>query len=218
MDKIELKNKKANIARLKDYGFTKNGDKFNIKKPILNGQFELNIEVYESVIKTCLIEITTGDEYTLHLTDATGEFVGRIKQEYKNIISDITNRCFESDVFKSEQSRLLIDYIKKTYGSELEFLWEKFPQDAIVRRKDNKKWFGVFMVIEKNKLGLKSSDLIEVIDLRAEEKVIKSVDQKRIFAGYHMNKNHWITICLDNSLANADLFTLLDSSFNLAQK
>lgn len=38
---------------------------------------------------------------------------------------------------------MAIEYVRKKYGDELEFLWTKFPDNAAWRRKDNRKWYGV---------------------------------------------------------------------------
>ena len=33
---------------------------------------------------------------------------------------------------------MIIKYVRESYGDELEFLWKKFPDNAVWRRKDNK--------------------------------------------------------------------------------
>jgi predicted DNA-binding protein (MmcQ/YjbR family) len=36
-----------------------------------------------------------------------------------------------------------------------------------------------------------------------------------VIPGYHMNKRHWNTIFLDGSLAEADIFSMIDDSYTL---
>lgn len=36
-----------------------------------------------------------------------------------------------------------------------------------------------------------------------------------VIPGYHMNKKHWNTICLDGSIPNSELKSMIDHSFNL---
>jgi len=43
-------------------------------------------------------------------------------------------------------------------------------------------------------------------------------DEKSYFPGYHMNKKHWITICLDGSVPIEEIFCRLDESFAFAAK
>lgn len=60
--------------------------------------------------------------------------------EYGRILELIANKCFENDVFQSDYAHKVIRYVRQTYGDELEFLWERFPDNAIFRRKDTGKW------------------------------------------------------------------------------
>lgn len=50
-----------------------------------------------------------------------------------------------------------------------------------------------------------------------QEKIGKIVDNERYFAGYHMNKKHWITIKLDGSVNINEIYELIDNSYNLSK-
>ena len=113
----------------------------------------------------------------------------------------------------------VIKYIKEKYHDDLEFLWEKFPNDAIWRNKQNNKWYGLILTIDENKLGIKSSKKVEIIDLRYPKEDIKNiVDNKKIFPGYHMNKNSWLTIKLDGIVTLQEIYKLIDISYELSIK
>ena len=43
----------------------------------------------------------------------------------------------------------------------------------------------------------------------------KLVDNKSYFKAYHMNKNNWITILLDDSLNDNDIIKMIDSSYEV---
>jgi predicted DNA-binding protein (MmcQ/YjbR family) len=45
-------------------------------------------------------------------------------------------------------------YVKRKYGSEPEYLWRRFPDYAIFRHEDNRKWYGLIMDISAENLGL----------------------------------------------------------------
>lgn len=34
-------------------------------------------------------------------------------------------------MFRAEQALKMIDYVRETYGDELEFLWTKFPDNSV---------------------------------------------------------------------------------------
>ena len=214
-----FKFKKANLNKLEVYGFVKKDDKFEYKTTILDGQFTLFVFIGGSdEISTKLIDNASEEEYVLHLTGGVGEFVGSIRTEIENILTEISERCFEMNVHKSEQAKEIMDYVREKYGDELEYLWEKFPTDAIWRRKDNKKWYGLIMTISKRKLGVSSDEVVEIMDVRSSPEIIEAmVDNKNYFKGYHMNKKHWITFCLDGSIDSSQIFSMIDASYKLAK-
>ena len=101
---------------------------------------------------------------------------------------------------------------------EPEFLWDD-DLNAALRHKDNLKWFGVMMIVSQNKLGFKSNELVEIIDLKINPLDLeKMVDMKNYLPGYHMNKKHWITIILDGRVNNNIIFRLIDDSFKMKVK
>lgn len=122
--------------------------------------------------------------------------------------------------FKSHQSHELVDYVDSQYGRTLEFLWPTSPGNAIWRRGDNAKWFGILMTVQRNKIEAGTGDdIIEILDIRCAPDVIDFiVDRKQIFPGWHMNKRHWITIILDGRMKMPQIQKLLDASFELAVK
>ncbi len=216
-----FKYKTVNFNKLTGFGFEKTEDGYVYRTPIAEGQFYVNVKVdCEGNVSSHTVDATTGDEYSLHLVEgASGSFVGCVRSEYENALAKIAENCFETDVFKGQCAHTVIDYAREKYGDELEFLWEKFSDNAVIRRKDNKKWYAVFIKVAKSKLGLNGEDKVDIIDLRADEQTVNSlVDGVRYFPAYHMNKKHWFTICLDGSVPAKEICTFLDASYELAKK
>lgn len=118
----------------------------------------------------------------------------------------------------------VIQYIKKKYGAEPEFLWAKTPDNAIFRHKkrfankESSKWFAALLTIPKIKLSIKGGGNIEILNLKCDP-VLTSllIDGKNIFPAFHMNKEHWITVLLDGSVKNERIFPLIDFSYNLTK-
>lgn len=118
---------------------------------------------------------------------------------------------------KSHRDRIL-QYAEKKYGTFPEYLWDKFPSYAILRHKDNKKWYAAVLNISKDKLGLVKEDKIDILNIKLEPALVDFlVDNKSYFPGYHMNKKNWITIILDGSVSDEEIFKLLDLSFNITK-
>ncbi len=220
MTNVVFKNMKINFSKLEKFGFEREESDYTYQTPIVDGQFLLKIKVFtDGQLKTKVIDSQTKDEYVLHLSStASGEFVGRVSEEYKNTLDDIENKCYDNNVFKSQQAIDIIEYVNKTYDDQLEFLWKKFPQNAIWRRSDTNKWYGLLSVIPKTKLGLDSDEIVTVIDVRGDTNEINNlVDGVKYFPGYHMNKSHWYTMILDGSVNNDEIMDRLHSSYEIAK-
>ncbi len=117
-------------------------------------------------------------------------------------------KSYRNEIFK---------FVKDKYKVEPEFLWQKFPSYAVLRNKENKKWFGVLMSIPKSKLGLGGSEEIEVMNIKCyPEGIFQLLDEGNGFlAGYHMNKKYWISVLLDGLVDLERVKTLLQTSYDI---
>ena len=214
-------NRRLNPAGLLEYGFREENGIRSRTSDILNGQFRLTVFLTESGgVKTQVIDLSSGDEYVLYrVAGAQGTFVGKVREAVEKELTEIAEHCFEPDVFKSEQAKLVIQYVRKTYRDELQFLWKRFPENAVYRRQDNAKWYAALLTVPQCKLGLADDSIVEIIDLRSDPAEIGSlIDGKRYFPGYHMNKKHWITVRLDGSVSSEEIFRRINDSYQLALK
>lgn len=113
---------------------------------------------------------------------------------------------------------IIFEFVKKQFDTEPEYLWVKYPNYAVLRHKDNKKWYAVIMTVEKEKLGLQGKDIIDIMDVKCYPEMIGSLrKEKGILPAYHMNKEHWLTLLLDNSLEIDTILELLNLSFELTE-
>lgn len=113
------------------------------------------------------------------------------------------------------------NYIKKKYEAEPEYLWKRYPDYAVFRHDDNRKWFAIIMNVDADKLGLPGTDRVDIIDVKVDDMMLRDIllKQKGYLPGYHMNKGSWITILLDGSIPYDDICNMIDSSFvNTAPK
>lgn len=206
-----FQHKKPNISKLIAFGFKKIDAMYSYAMPLMENQFTLYVLIIENDIKTKLIDNATEDEYVLHqMPDVSGKFVGLVRMEYERILGEIAEKCFDADVYYTQK---VIEYIRQKYGDELEFLW-KNSSNAIWRRKDTKKWYAVLLILSKRKLGFDSDEMVDILNLRIKSEDLESLlDQKKCFPAYHMNKQHWCTICLDSSLQLDDIFHHIDESY-----
>ena len=109
----------------------------------------------------------------------------------------------------------IFDYIKKKYKVSPEYPWQKYDGNAVFRHSDNKKWFALVMSVPQNKLGLEGDEEMDVINLKINDLFFRDmlIREEGIMPGYHMNKQHWITVFLDGSVGADRVFDLIDMSF-----
>ncbi len=215
-----FKRKKWNIGKLSAYGFIETDAKWTYETSILDGAFKLYVFAAENGdVDTDLIEVESGEPYVLYKTDASGTFVGEIRGAVEAVLVDISNACYESLVFKTDQAQMAMEYVRKKYGDELEFLWAKFPDNAVWRRKDNQKWYGAILTVKGNKLGLNTDKLVEIIDLRMDAANRETIlSREGYYPGWHMNKKSWYTLVLDDGISDEELQLRITESYELAKK
>lgn len=214
-----FKHKTPNIPKLLSYGFRAAENGYIFETDVAEGQFRLRVSVTESgEVETVLTDVLTDEPYTLHLVaEASGAFVGRVRTEFEKALQEIAENCFETEIFKSDYAKKLIGYVREKYGIDPEYLWEKFPENAIWRRKDNQKWYGAILTTDGKKFGREGS--VELLDMRMETEMLeRMVDDKNYFRGWHMNKKHWVTVLLDGSVSLEEIFRMIDNSYLLAKK
>lgn len=214
------KRKKPIPEKLTAYGFEKEGNMFRYSREIRDGEFTLTLEIEkDGAIGTELIEKETGEEYVLYKTNASGAYVGGIRAAIGEVVGDVTGKCYETSVFRTEQAQMLREFVRETYGDELEFLWTQFPDNAVWRRKDNRKWYGAILTVEGRKLGLESERIEEIVDLRMDPKEAEEIlSRANYYPGWHMNKKSWYTLILDGSISDGELKERLGESYRLAGK
>lgn len=208
--------KKFNTAALQAYGFQRDGENYKYQTEIFDGEFLLNVTVGKiGLPMTSLTEKSTGAEYVLYKTDAVGAFVGRVRAAVTEVLSDIAAHCCETAIFSGIQTIKLITYVREKYGDQPEHLWKESPQNAIFRRKDFRKWYGVLMTVSRRKFGMDSEKTVEILDLKMPPEKLKNlVDYKRYYPGWHMNKKHWYTVILDGSVPFEEICRRIDESYS----
>lgn len=112
----------------------------------------------------------------------------------------------------------LLEYADENYNTQSEHLWAKYPSYEVLRHNSNRKWYAVIMDIPGNKVGLDGEELIDILDVKCEPDMVPLLSSQKGFCeAYHMNKKHWITIVLDGTAADEEIYNLLDMSYELTK-
>ena len=208
-----------NAEKLTKNGFIKTESGYYRESPLLD--FWLRVTVSdEGKVDAQLFDPEADAPYTLHLVEgAKGNFVGEVRKVYEEALIALAETCFDRAVYKQRLTKDLLLAAKQKYGDDCEYLWERYPDCGVLRRADNRKWYAVVMTVAGNKVGLSTENIVEIVDLRAEQEVVNSLVERRGFApAWHMNKKSWITVILDGSVELSTIVDMLDISRNLAAK
>ena len=203
-----------NYENLEKYGFKKEQNKYIYKTKIMDNQFEAQV-IIDKQIEGKLIDQDTLEEYTNIRLENIGTYANKVKNEYEKVLLDIKEKCFKEQYFMLPQSNRIAQYIIKKYNSYPEFLWKKLDGSAVFRNKKNNKWFGIIMDINKNKLD-NENKIIEIINVKIREEEKENIlKNKGFYEAYHMNKNNWITMILDETVSDEKIIKMIDNSYIL---
>lgn len=114
----------------------------------------------------------------------------------------------------SQRARIT-DYIQDRYAAEPEYLWKKYPNYAVFRHPASGKWFAIIMDVPRKSLELEGEGAVDVVDVRCGPIMVGSLlAQDGFVPAYHMSKGTWISILLDETLPDEQIFPLLELSYD----
>lgn len=110
----------------------------------------------------------------------------------------------------------IVRFIEREFNIKPDYPWEKFPNYAAFRHKRNRKWFGLLMNIKEDKLNIDGDNAIDVLNLKVIQEFIGPLRKKKgIYPAYHMDKNHWISINLNEFESLEEIEGLIIDSYEL---
>ena len=217
-----FRDKSLDPEKLRDFGFSVFAEGGFVKDyPILQKKYLLKVYVTnEGQVDFRVFDSENGEEYLpAHVFNATGSLVGEIHHECEVILCEISQHCFVTGIFKWEQSKRILGYIRDQYKVEPEFLWSSLPECAVLRVSGKKSWFAVVGRVNKDRFGLKEGGKVEILNLKEEPKAVKSyINAQWAFPAYHMNKQHWYTLFLDDRIPDEKVINLIAKNYVLINK
>ena len=207
-------NKKKAIS----FGFIEENGIFKYRSLILENDFQMIVSIVDKEISFHVYDQETGDLYPqVHMESMRGSFVGAVREACLEVLYQIRKSCFDVQVFICPQTERVMAIVQEKYGNQLEYLWEKSPDTAVLRHVSNQKWYAVLMKISWEKLDRAREDLVEVINVKHDQ-VVSLLQEKGIYPAFHMNKRYWISVPLDESLSDQQILGLIERSWDLTRK
>lgn len=110
----------------------------------------------------------------------------------------------------------IFQWVEQQYGTEPDYPWQ--DTNAVLRHKGNRKWYGLIMNVDRDRLGLPGTGEIEILNLKCDPELIGFLRTRPGFLpAYHMNKSQWISVLLDGSVPGEEIRNLIHLSYGLTE-
>ena len=213
-----FKSYQFNQEKARAYGFLESSGVWTYSCMILQGDFVMTVSITADNVNFQVFDQEMGDLYPqVHMESMTGSFVASVREACLEILYQIRKACFEVQDFICPQTKRIMAQIQEKYGNQLEYLWGKSPDTAVLRHEGNKKWYAVLMKISWDKLEKGREGLVEAVNLKHHQ-VVDLLSQKGIYPAFHMNKRYWISVAFDDTLSDETVLELIEKSWNLTTK
>lgn len=213
-----FKSYQLNQEKAHDYGFVENAGVWTYSCEILLGDFVMTVSITADNVSFQVFDQETGDLYPqVHMESFKGSFVASVREACLEILYQIRKACFEVQDFICPQTKRIMTQVQEQYGNQLEYLWEKSPDTAVLRHEDNKKWYAVVMRIPWDRLEKGREGQVEAVNLKHDQ-VVDLLSQNGIYPAFHMNRRYWISVALDDTLSDEIVLELIEKSWNLTSK
>ena len=233
-----FKRSRPDFRKLEAFGFqcaSGNNDdthSYTYSEELPDGQFRAELSVSEDgVIAGRVIDLETNEEYLpIRVENQIGSFSGTVREMYLEFLATIDRACFVPVHFMFDQANRAEAWISREYGVDVEFPWEKYPGNGTFKCSENGKWFAALLTVEYGKLANDADvadagtdtrahddeEVVEVINLKADPEKIPALTKiPGVHPAWHMNKKHWISVILDDTLTDAQAFDLIRESYRL---
>jgi len=120
---------------------------------------------------------------------------------------------------KGTQRAILDQMIDERYGIRSDCPWGDADQTAAVYRHTiNRKWFALVIDVPRHRLEPMAEGTVTIANFKCDPNLIGSLRmEKGFYPAYHMNKDRWISVCLDGTVKKEKLAWLLEMSYELTR-
>lgn len=216
---MERQDYQVQMDRLLPYGFIRKDKQYEYRRPLIQDQLELVVEVNQNgTLSSYIWDYHMEEVYTAHLIEAySGAFVNQVREIYQASMEGILSEIATFSPFVQNQTNRLAHVIKETWGDLPDYPFSKHPSFASFRHPDNQKWYGLIIQVRKSLIdGGENQEKVEILNLKADSKLISClIKQPGIYPAYHMSKKSWVSLLLDETVSDRDVIKLIETSRQL---
>lgn len=215
---------KPDISKLRGAGFEEKDEYFIKTAVFMNGEFLAELRVYkDGRVGGRVIDLATEDEYLPVGSSARiSPYVSLAREKYIEALRELAKPAFVFQPFVSDQANRLARYLYETFGEEPDFPFQAKNDDdltGVFRNPKNRRWYGLVMHIPRSKLTKlhrDDGDFVDVLNIKHDDKAIPDIisGTPGIYPAWHMQKKHWISVVLDDTLPDPAVIDLVCQSRN----
>jgi len=212
---------RPDVERCEAYGFQRAGDVWRYERAFLDGAFRAVVTIDAAGRVTGrVIDTMTDEEYLpLRLSNPAGSYVYGVRHAYEELLRGIAEACFARVPFASAQANRICERVRETWGDTPEFPWKEkaYASSGVFRHPATQKWYGLIMPVAWTKLVPGREGRVEILNVKVSD-AARAATQDGCYPAYHMNKKYWISITLDDTLADDDIWPLFAESHAFAAR
>lgn len=224
IEEAAFQKQRPDFAKFPAVGFTRHQHDYQLERDFMDGQFRAILRVkFDGQVSGNVIDNNTGEEYLPLRAVHCGPFAAQVEAAYLDLLHQVATQCFVRVPFHGDQANRLAAWIARTFHDQPEFLFKRLPDYAAFREPRSQKWYGLVINIPRARLTDKQStsksDKVEVIELRCPASQRATwLDQDDVYPAYHLSEKNWLCVTLDDTIADAKLEQLVQSSRALLTK
>ena len=111
-----------------------------------------------------------------------------------------------------------LKYSQDIYNTSPDYPFDEDFETAVLRQRNNRKWYAIVMKVSRRKFGFDSDEVIDVVNLKLPIEMFGSFGATDgVYPAYHMNKLHWISVLLPDAPDDVVRF-LVNVSFEATKR
>ncbi len=216
-----FKKAKLDSGKIESSGLKSTSRGWEIKKNLMGGALQCVIEIDKKGAVSGKV-FDNGEEYLpFRAENPAGGYSFDVKTEYEEILKEILKKYFIENYFISPQANRITELIYKKFSIAPDFPWKNQKKNisakdaGVFRKNEGGRWFALLMNIKKDRLITNTKGSVDIINLKLDFDEIRALIQKEgFYPAYHMNKKYWITIALDDTIADEIIMGFITKSYN----
>lgn len=199
------------------YGFNKVDNSLVYEKDLLD-DLRLIVE-YKDEFNIKVIDKSLDEEYLGYKYKDKGGYGSLVESEIEIVLLDIRDFLSSGYKYLYDQTNRMDEYMSLVYG-KCENPFAKYPHIGAYKESSNNKWYALINKVSYKTLNKDlGEEEVEIINLKIAKKELKNLLNKDgIYPAYHMNKDNWVSVVLNDTLKDEELIMMINNSYDLVQE